>query len=82
MHLERTIYLEIKGMHCPNCPAKIERSLTKLDGVRHVEVNYEQEDGYVTINTNKLECAQIINRISKMGFEAKEKDMSKVTNNG
>ncbi|GIO25868.1 heavy-metal-associated domain-containing protein [Ornithinibacillus bavariensis] len=74
--MEQTISLEIKGMHCPNCPAKIERSLTKLDGVSKVEVYYEEENGFVTFDPSKVDVVHIINRISKLGFDA----TTKVTN--
>ncbi|WP_026907375.1 cation transporter [Paucisalibacillus globulus] len=68
--MNETVYLEVKGMHCKDCPKKVEKSLTKLVGVSEVKVQYETEDGYVTFNKELVSMIDIINRISKMGFEA------------
>ena len=69
--MNETIYLEVKGMHCKDCPKKVERSLTKLEGVSEVKVYYETENGCVTFNKDLVSISDIINRIGKMGFEAK-----------
>lgn len=66
-----TVYLDITGMHCPDCPAKVERSVSKLNGVRKVKVDYETESGYVTYNKKLISLTDIINRIDKLEFEAK-----------
>ena len=66
-----TVYLAVKGMHCPDCPKKVERSISKLDGVTAVKVNYEGENGSVTFDKHFVSIADIINKINKMGFEAK-----------
>lgn len=65
-----TILLEIKGMHCPDCPAKVERSLSKLDGVNQIKVNLESEKGYVTYNKSLISITDIVNKINGLGFEA------------
>jgi copper chaperone CopZ len=33
----------VKGMHCASCASIIEKTLKKVDGVQHVEVNYGTE---------------------------------------
>ncbi|MCF3942666.1 heavy-metal-associated domain-containing protein [Oceanobacillus alkalisoli] len=69
--MRETIFLEIKGMHCPDCPAKVERTLSKLAGVNQVTVDYENENGYVTYNQSLTSIEAITERISGLGFEAK-----------
>ncbi|WP_042150115.1 heavy-metal-associated domain-containing protein [Paucisalibacillus sp. EB02] len=69
--MNETIYLEVIGMHCQDCPKKVERSVSKLDGVSQVKVNYETENGYVTYNKELTDISDIMHRINKMGFEAK-----------
>ena len=69
--MRETILLEIKGMHCPDCPAKVERTLSKLAGVNQVTVDYESENGYVTYNQSLISIEAITERISGLGFEAK-----------
>lgn len=73
-YMDKTIYLDIKGMHCPHCPAKVEKSLSKMNAVSYVKVNYETEKGSVTFNSDVIRITEIINRIDKMGFEAKNRE--------
>ncbi|MFS0674516.1 heavy-metal-associated domain-containing protein [Ornithinibacillus sp. 179-J 7C1 HS] len=68
--MNETIYIDIKGMHCPDCPKKVEKSLSKLVGVAEVSVNYETENGTVTFNRDLTSISEIVNRINKMGFTA------------
>lgn len=69
--MQEIAYITITGMHCPDCPKKVERSLTKLNGVTEVNVNYQTESGSVTFYRQVTNISEIINRIKKMGFEAK-----------
>lgn len=69
--MKQLIHLDIKGMHCPDCPQKIENSLLKMNGVFKVNINYEAESGSVTINKNLVTINEIINEISNVGFDAK-----------
>ncbi|MFD1039385.1 heavy-metal-associated domain-containing protein [Virgibacillus byunsanensis] len=69
--MNEIVYLDVKGMHCPDCPTKIEREISKMDGVTQIKVNLETENGCVTLNSNLTDISDIINKINKMGFEAK-----------
>ena len=65
-------HLEIKGMHCVNCPTKIEKALSKIDGINEIDVSWENQRARVTFEREKVTVSAIIHRISKMDFEAKE----------
>ncbi|QKY69854.1 cation transporter [Lentibacillus sp. CBA3610] len=67
-----TVYLDVRGMHCVNCPAKVEKSLLKMEGIIEVNVSWELEKGSVTFDRNLVCISAIIERINKMGFEAKK----------
>lgn len=69
--MNEVMQLDIIGMHCPDCPAKIERAILKFDGVAQVKINYQTEDGYVKFDNRFVSNIDIINRINKMGFETK-----------
>ncbi|MFB4168257.1 cation transporter [Virgibacillus sp. JSM 102003] len=69
--MNEVVYLDVKGMHCPDCPAKVERAISKMDGVTEVKVNLETENGCVMFNNNLTGVSDIIKRIDNMGFEAK-----------
>ncbi|MGY0694222.1 cation transporter [Virgibacillus sp. FSP13] len=70
--MNETAYLDIKGMHCVNCPIKVEKAISKMEGVIEIDVNWGSEKGCVTYDRNLVAISDIINRIHKMGFEAKE----------
>jgi copper chaperone CopZ len=69
--LRETILLEIKGMHCPDCPSKVERTLNKLKGINQVTVDYEVEQGCITYNQHLISIQDLESRISELGFEAR-----------
>ncbi|GEL78504.1 cation transporter [Tenuibacillus multivorans] len=70
--MNEKVYLKVKGMHCHDCSAKVERSVSKMSGVTEVDIDYQTESGTVTFDNTLIELSQIFNRISKMGFEARE----------
>jgi copper chaperone CopZ len=70
-NMREQVLLEIKGMHCPDCPGKVERNLRKLDGVKEIIVDYEKESGYVSYDKAVISIETITDRISELGFEAK-----------
>ncbi|ASK64052.1 copper-translocating P-type ATPase [Virgibacillus phasianinus] len=70
--MDETTYLDVKGMHCAACATRIEKAVSKLDGVTEINVNLATEKGRVTFNKNRTTLSDIINRINKIGFEAKK----------
>ncbi|PIY93120.1 MAG: hypothetical protein COY69_03380, partial [Candidatus Magasanikbacteria bacterium CG_4_10_14_0_8_um_filter_32_14] len=44
--------LSISGMHCASCAVSIERSLSKIDGIKSVSVNYAMGKAYVEYDEN------------------------------
>ncbi|MDA8437913.1 MAG: heavy metal-associated domain-containing protein, partial [Propionibacterium sp.] len=44
----RALDLDIQGMTCASCAARIEKKLNKLDGV-HASVNYATEKAHVMV---------------------------------
>ncbi|WP_449354854.1 heavy-metal-associated domain-containing protein [Virgibacillus natechei] len=71
--MSETAYLDVKGMHCVNCPPKVEKAIAKMNGVNEISVDYETEKGHVTFDKNKIGISDIIDEISEVGFEAKKK---------
>lgn len=67
-----TIYMSIEGMHCINCPIKIENAISKMNGVIEIDVNWENQKGCVTFDRDQVTTKDMMDRIYKMGFEAKE----------
>ena len=64
------IELSITGMTCATCVGRIEKSLSKLDGVVSAQVNLATEVAKVEYYPTILSSTDIINKILKTGFGA------------
>jgi Cu+-exporting ATPase len=61
--------LEIEGMTCASCAARIERKLNRLDGVE-ASVNYATEQASVEFDPARVELEQLIRTIEAIGYGA------------
>ncbi len=67
----QTQELKIGGMTCAACSGRIERVLQKADGVEQIYVNLTTSIATVIYQEDIISSEEIINRIIKLGFEAK-----------
>ena len=63
------ITLNIEGMTCAACSARIEKSLGKLDGVQEVNVNLLANKATIVIDSEKLTKKNLVDTIHKTGYE-------------
>ena len=68
---EKHFELDIKGMTCAACSARIERVLGKLEGVT-ANVNLATEKAFISSSNPKINIPEIIQSIEKTGFGATE----------
>ena len=71
---------DVYGMTCASCQAAVDRAIRKL-GVNDVNVNLINESMSVDYNEDKISVEDIINAVSKAGYEASLKDKKKNSNN-
>ncbi|NEW09442.1 cadmium-translocating P-type ATPase [Paenibacillus sp. SYP-B3998] len=64
--------LEIGGMTCAACSAKIEKVVSRMDGVREIVVNLTMGRAALVIEPECVGDNQIIERIEKLGYKAKK----------
>lgn len=60
--------LKIRGMTCAACAAKIERSLSKMEGVNQANVNLAMEKATIEYDEKVVSLADFNNKISKLGY--------------
>jgi Cu+-exporting ATPase len=60
--------LPVEGMTCASCSARVERQLTKLDGVQTAAVNLATETADVSFDPAIVNAADIKSAIEKSGF--------------
>ena len=63
--------LDVTGMTCAACAARIERKLNKLDGVS-ASVNYATERAHITVTDRPADVAELIGTIEATGYGAHE----------
>lgn len=61
--------LKISGMTCAACANRIEKGLTKMDGVNDANVNFALERSKVTYDPEKTNVTEIENKIEKLGYK-------------
>lgn len=62
--------LQITGMTCAACAARIEKGLNRLPGVEQANVNLALETAQVTYEPGEVSLEQIIDKVSKLGYGA------------
>ncbi len=60
---------KLKGMNCAACAARIERGLSKMEGVHSARVNFTAESAAVEFDSNLVKPAEMIERIRQLGFD-------------
>ena len=68
--MNNKLELQIGGMHCASCSAAVERGLNKLEGVYKPAVNLATEKATLQYDSEKINAAEIIAAIEKIGFKA------------
>lgn len=70
---QRTLILDVKGMHCTGCASGIEAMLKRVDGVTKAQVSFEDRVATVSYDPTKATSEKIIETIEKMGYKATPK---------
>ena len=65
----KKIVIYIQGMHCASCASNIEKSLSKINGIKNIRVNVIMKKGYAEIEDNVKE-EDIKNAVKKAGCTA------------
>lgn len=62
--------LDITGMSCSACSSRIEKVVSKMQGVDSITVNLLTNNAHITYDEEQTDTAAIIARIEKLGFGA------------
>ena len=66
---ELSVTLDIKGMTCASCVRRVERALSKVEGVETAAVNFAAETARITMAAPVAQ-AQLIAAVEKAGYHA------------
>lgn len=70
------ITLNIEGMKCASCSALIERTLSKVEGVKSVNVNLVTGKANISVGTKTVNQSILIGHVERVGFGAEEQQFS------
>ena len=62
--------MEIEGMMCPHCEARVKKALESLDGVKEAVVSHEKGNAVVTLGS-PVEDAELAKAVTDAGYEVK-----------
>lgn len=68
--VSESVDLNITGMTCAACSARIEKGLSRLPGVSQANVNLALETGHIEYATGALKPSDITAKIKQMGYGA------------
>jgi len=68
----KKIVFEISGMHCTNCARAIEKSVSKVKGVKTVTVNFAAESAQVEFNESRTNIGELKKAVQDAGYNAEE----------
>lgn len=66
----QTLHFDVQGMTCGGCTASVQRALSHLDGVSHVDVNLNPGAASVTVDRGVVSAEQIQSVFDDLGFNA------------
>ncbi len=64
--------LSVKGMTCKSCEHLITNHVRKMDGVRHIDVNYSKGTAHVTYDAERTDIDTIIGAVEEKGYKCEE----------
>lgn len=72
----KTLDIDVGGMTCAACVARVERGLKKVQGVQDVSVNLATERATVTFDPALIGPAALIQTVQDTGYEARTAELS------
>ncbi|WP_029524205.1 heavy-metal-associated domain-containing protein [Polaromonas glacialis] len=67
----QTLKFDVHGMTCGGCSGSVQRALSKIDGVSHVDVTLRPGAATLEADTTRVTTTQIEAAISSLGYQAK-----------
>jgi Cu+-exporting ATPase len=67
---ESACSIDIEGMSCASCSAKIDKVLNDLEGVEYASVNLTTEKATVEFDRTEIAAVDIIDAINNLGYKA------------
>lgn len=67
---EQTVTFEVDKMTCATCPIAVRKAMQRVDGVKKVEVDFDNKTAVVTFDPESTTPAEIGKASTDVGFPA------------
>src|SRR5690625_941966 len=67
---EEKVELDIQGMSCAACASRIEKVLSRMDGVSNTHINLATDSGSVTYTPGLVSVDDLIEKVKNLGYKA------------
>ncbi len=65
---QTTVTLSVPSMDCPVCPITVKKALTKVQGVRQAEVNFDKRQATVTFDDARTNVLALMQATKDAGY--------------
>lgn len=66
----QTVTLSVPGMTCAACPITVKKALTRVEGVRKVDVTFKNREAAVTFDDAKTNVQALTRATANAGYPA------------
>lgn len=70
----QTVTLSVPGMTCAACPITVKKALSKVEGVRKVDVTFEKREAVVTFDDAKTSVQKLTKASEDAGYPSSVKN--------
>jgi Cu+-exporting ATPase len=74
-----TVTLNIEGMTCASCVARVEKAIIKAQGVKNVSINLANEKATLSIDKDNYNFEEVKKFIEEAGYEVKSSENESIT---
>lgn len=69
----QTVTLSVPGMTCAACPITVKKALSMVEGVRDIDVNYENREAVVSFDDEKASVEELTWATENAGYPSSVK---------
>lgn len=67
----KNLKLDIKGMSCTGCSARLEKTLSRTKGIDRARVNFTREEAEIEYDESRISVKEIKSVIKDAGFDSR-----------
>ncbi|MFC0472852.1 heavy metal translocating P-type ATPase [Halalkalibacter kiskunsagensis] len=71
MSKEIDITFQVRGMTCAACSSRIEKGISRMDGVEEANVNLAMERATVRFHPDEISIGQVFDKVEKLGYQVR-----------